>query len=279
MRFSIITPSFRNSDWLKLCLASVADQEGVDVEHIVQDAGSDDGTLNWLPNDPRVKAYIEKDEGMYDAINRGLRRSTGEIIAYLNSDEQYLPASLKSVAEFFAKNPDVDLVFGDAVVVDANGDYICYRKVLTPLQHHTRMCHLATLTCATFFRRRLIDEEKVFFDPQWRVIGDSQWMLHLLERKISMAVLRKFTSIFTDDGRNLSWGPRAIEEKKAAGRLAPAWARGFGPFFMMQHRLRRLFHGIYFQKPFRYALYTRKSPKVRVEHLVEKPTFLWRGRV
>ena len=63
MRFSVVTPSFRQSQWLKLCVASVADQ-GVEVEHIVQDACSDDGTLDWLLTDPRVKAYSEKDAGM-----------------------------------------------------------------------------------------------------------------------------------------------------------------------------------------------------------------------
>lgn len=66
MKFSIVTPSFRSSPWLKLCIASVADQEGVDLEHIVQDSCSDDGTQVWLPLDQRVKAFIEKDSGMYD---------------------------------------------------------------------------------------------------------------------------------------------------------------------------------------------------------------------
>ena len=61
MRFSIVTPSFRNSQWLKLCIASVADQEGVACEHIIQDACSDDGTQEWLPHDGRVRAFIEKD--------------------------------------------------------------------------------------------------------------------------------------------------------------------------------------------------------------------------
>jgi len=65
MKISIVTPSFRNSEWLKLCVASVADQAGVEVEHIVQDAQSDDGTQEWLARDPRVQAYIEKDQGMY----------------------------------------------------------------------------------------------------------------------------------------------------------------------------------------------------------------------
>jgi glycosyltransferase involved in cell wall biosynthesis len=67
VRVSIITPSFRNSNWLKLCIASVADQ-GVDAEHIVQEAGSDDGTLDWLLHDTRVKVFVEKDAGMYDAV-------------------------------------------------------------------------------------------------------------------------------------------------------------------------------------------------------------------
>ena len=61
MDFSIITPSYRSSQWLRLCVASVADQEGVTHEHIVQDAGSDDGTQDWLSQDKRVKAFIEKD--------------------------------------------------------------------------------------------------------------------------------------------------------------------------------------------------------------------------
>jgi glycosyltransferase involved in cell wall biosynthesis len=101
MNFSIITPSFRNSAWLKLCIASVADQQGVELEHIVQDSCSDDGTGDWLPNDPRVKAFIEKDAGMYDAVNRGYRRATGDILAYLNCDEQYLPGALAAVKSFF----------------------------------------------------------------------------------------------------------------------------------------------------------------------------------
>jgi len=99
VKISIVTPSFRNSDWLKLCVASVADQAGVEVEHIVQDAQSDDGTQEWLARDRRVQAYIEKDLGMYDAINRGWRRATGEILAYLNCDEQYQPGGSWSSAE------------------------------------------------------------------------------------------------------------------------------------------------------------------------------------
>jgi hypothetical protein len=60
VKFSIVTPSFRNSNWLKLCIASVADQEGVELEHIVQDACSDDGTQDWLQRDKRVRFDVPK---------------------------------------------------------------------------------------------------------------------------------------------------------------------------------------------------------------------------
>src|SRR6266852_6172722 len=82
LRFSIITPSFLGRQWLPLCIASVADQQGVEVEHIVQDSCSGDGTEELLKNYSSVTAYVEKDEGMYDAVNRGFSRSTGEILAY-----------------------------------------------------------------------------------------------------------------------------------------------------------------------------------------------------
>src|SRR2546429_80118 len=127
MLISIITPSFRNSRWLKLCIGSVADQ-GVEHEHIVQDSCSEDGTQDWLASDPRVKAFIEKDQGMYDAVNRGLRRAQGEILAYLNCDEQYLPGALSSVVDYFQKNPATEIVFADTVVVGPQGQYICDRR-------------------------------------------------------------------------------------------------------------------------------------------------------
>src|SRR5204863_4103038 len=144
MRFSIVTPSFNPSPWLPLCIASVADQ-GVEIEHIVQDAGSTDGTLDWLRDDPRVKTFVERDSGMYDAVNRGLRRASGDILAYLNCDEQYLPGSLDAVGAFFRSHPAVDVVFGDAVVVNSNLDYLFHRKVQVPLKYHTWVSHLSVM--------------------------------------------------------------------------------------------------------------------------------------
>lgn len=276
MRLSIITPSFRNSDWLKLCVASVADQ-GLPVEHIIQDAGSDDGTLDWLPLDPRVKSFVERDNGMYDAVNRGLRRAQGEILAYLNCDEQYLPGTLAAVEDFFSHHPEIDVLFADFVVVDGEGNYLFHRKVQTPLKHHTWVSHLPTFTCATFFRRKLIFEQGLFFDPKLRDVGDGKWVLGLLQRRTPMAVLRRFTSAFTMTGANMSARPNARREARELFNTAPLWARKLKWLLILQHRLRRMAGGIYFQKPFSYEIYTRKSPAQRVVRQVTHPTFKWKS--
>jgi len=272
VQFSIITPSYRSSDWLKLCIASVADQ-GVAVEHIVQDAGSDDGTLDWLLRDSRVKAQVEKDAGMYDAVNRGLRRATGEILAYLNCDEQYLPGALQTVGKFFQEHPDVDMVFGGVVMVDAQGSYLWHRKMQTPLLYHTWVCHLSTLSCAMFFRRRLVSELNQVFDPHLRDSGDSEWMVRLLKQKTRMATLGRFTSVFTQTGSNMSTGSNALRENRELRHTAPLWVQRLRPLIILHHRLRRLLGGMYFQKPFSFEIYTPASPRQRVAQFVSRPAF------
>ena len=204
MRFTIVTPSFRNSRWLKLCIPSVADQD-IEHEHIVQDACSDDGTQEWLARDPRVIPVIEKDAGMYDAVNRGFRRGRGELLAYLNCDEQYLPGALRKVSEFFDQHPQVDVVLGDSVVVDKTGGYLSERRSLVPQTLH---CHvggtLSFLTSGLFMRRRVIDEHQLFFDPTLRIVGDCDWSVRGIKAGLRMAVLKDFTSTYTQTGQNMN---------------------------------------------------------------------------
>jgi glycosyltransferase involved in cell wall biosynthesis len=274
MRFSIITPSFRGAAWLKLCIASVADQ-GVELEHIVQDAVSDDGTLDWLPKDPRVKAFVEKDEGMYDAVNRGLRRARGELLAYLNCDEQYLPGTLKAVGHYFEQHPRVEVAFADTVVTYPNGDYLCHRRSRLPQKYHSMVSsNLSILTAATFFRRSLIEQHRLFFDPRFRVVGDAAWVLQLLEQRVRLGLLPRLTSVFAETGANMSVGGRAEKEKADLMARAPAWARWGRSFIVLHYRLRRLLAGHYRREaPFDYSIYTRQSPTQRVTFHAAHPTF------
>ena len=274
MRFSIITPSFRNSEWLKLCISSVADQQ-VELEHIVQDAVSDDGTLDWLPADTRVKAFIEKDRGMYDAVNRGLRKAKGEILAYINCDEQYLPGALQAVDRFFEANPEVEICFADAIVVDRAGEFICFRKVHLPYEYQTILTALCTLTCSTFFRRSVLDRHQNFFPDEFREQGDAAWVVNAIRKGISMKVFRRYTSIFTETGHNIGLMPNSVREREMFRALAPAWARKAQFLIYKSYQVRRFLQGGLFQKPFDYSIYTKTSPEQRQTFHVAKPTPFW----
>ncbi len=278
-RFSIITPAYRGAAWLPLCLASVADQAGVEVEHIVQDACSDDGTAEILARHPHVRAYVEKDDGMYDAINRGLRRATGDVLAWLNCDEQYLPGALSAVAKYFDAHPEADFAIGNMVIVNGEGDYICSRKMLPPLAIHTRVCHLSSFSCGLFFRRKVIDEAGLFFDTSWKAVGDAVWVLRALERGLVMQAIGQLTSTFTDHGENLGGSEQSEIERIRLRDSAPVWQRQCIPLIAAHHRVRRWLGGVYHQEPFRYKIYTRLHPDLRQTFDVARPTTIWKQRL
>jgi glycosyltransferase involved in cell wall biosynthesis len=278
VKFSIVTPSFRNSEWLKLCVASVADQQGIQVEHIVQDACSDDGTREWLARDTRVKAFIEKDGGMYDAINRGYRRATGDIFAHLNSDEQYLPGALAQVAAFFERHPDVDLVLAGSVVVGPDGEYICHRPALVPdpLELWYRF---TVFTASLFLRRSVVQDRNLFFDTRWKTISDFHWFRQLQESGVRMKVLDLFTSTFTETGANLGQKPIAFQEMAERDAMIPRRARILRPLLIARYNLRRAAAGHFSLGPTSYDLYTKAQPERRVHVDVPRPTTLWIKRM
>jgi len=299
MQISIVTPHLNMGDWLPLCVASVEDQCGVAVEHIIQDGGSDDQTLTWLRHKTdaasdalsgsiehtradgsvyRLSWVSQSDAGMYDAVNKGLKTATGLICAYLNADEQYLPGALQHICAYFSSHPGNDLVFGDAVITDAEGAYCCSRQVLVPTWLHTRACRLSVLTAAMFFRRTMLEEKGMYFDTSWRNIGDMEWVLRAIRKGCRMAVVRRYIAVFTETGHNLNLNSSGDPERQRFRALSPRWPCWFTPLWTLLHRLRRLLHGLYRPQPFAYALYTHVSPDERVTHEVSNPTFYWKGR-
>jgi glycosyltransferase involved in cell wall biosynthesis len=122
-RITIITPSFNQADYLEQTILSVLGQGYPNLEYIIIDGGSTDGSVDIIRKfEDRLAYWVsEKDRGQAHAINKGLRRATGDIIAYLNSDDYYLEGSLARVAEHFSRHPDVDLVYGRCRTVDQRG--------------------------------------------------------------------------------------------------------------------------------------------------------------
>lgn len=277
VKFSIVTPSYRQLDWLGLCVASVRDQGGVDgleVEHIIQDAGSPgiedfaqamsatlyrDGaevvSSRSTRQDYRLTIHAEADGGMYDAINRGLKRATGSLQAYLNCDEQYLPGTLAKVAAFFEREPQTEMLFGDVILVGETGEALGYRRVTRPTEIHTRLVHLGTLSCATFFRQSIVTEG-FLFDPAWKAIGDAVWIASILRAGKRISLLQEPLGTFTFTGHNLSEsnkGPDGEHARWARTQGAPpAWLKVPSIF---HHRITKLLGGAYRKRDLAYEIY------------------------
>ncbi len=127
-RISVITPSFNSATTLRETIESVVKQNYPNLEHIVVDGGSTDGTLDILRQYPHLLWTSEKDEGHYHAMNKGIQRCQGEVVAILNADDCYREGALRKVGEAFQNHPDWDGLFADGVYVDGQGKPIFSRK-------------------------------------------------------------------------------------------------------------------------------------------------------
>lgn len=271
MTFSIITPSFRQLAWLQRCLRSVADQ-GFAFEHIIQDAGTGSDLEATVRSHSSARLFVERDTGMYDAINRGLDRATGDFCGLLNCDDQYLPGTLRRVAQTFDENPWADAVAGDYLVLNPENRLLSFRKI-TPLRAAMIQAdHLYAFTCAIFFRRALW-KTGVRFDPSFQSVADAEWVCEILRKGHRFARIPAYLSAFYFTGENRSAQPVSREEERRVRRAAPVWLRLAAPWLRALRRVEKCARGGYRSGPIRYAVYADADAEVRTEFVCERPTF------
>lgn len=277
-RVSVITPSHQGQPWLRLCANSVADQGLVLREHIIQDTGAAGDMRPELRPHTRLRLFQEPDQGMYAAINKGLARAEGEIWAWLNSDEQYLPGVLVRVAEYFQAHPEVDILIGDAIVIDEQGHALCYRKAMLPPRGLIPYITLPWLSCAVFFRRRVV-ELGYRLPPEYRVIGDSVLFHALRTPAIRWALLAEFCAVFTYRVGNLGGSRRNQEEfrrwRAQLGAGFPILGRGLGRLWVNSQRW---LQGATRPLALDYAIHTLDSPDQRQRFRARRVTGRWSTR-
>lgn len=217
MKFSVITPTFNGMPYIKKCIGSVRGQisDSIKVEHLVQDGLSKDGTVDFMrefetrPDVTAQENYFfssqsESDEGMYDAINKGWNRASGEVLSWLNHDEQYLPGTLNKVADVFAADSSIDIVFGNMIVVDSTGNPLAARREIPLRSFYVRNDFLYAISCTTFFRRRLLAEGLLVFDTVYKAAGDMDLILKLLSSGKKVEHMPEYLALFGVDGSNLT---------------------------------------------------------------------------
>jgi len=203
VKFSVVTPSYNQGRFIRDCLESVRTQTGVEVEHIVVDAGSTDGTLEILKSAPQIQWTSEPDAGMSDGINKGFRRATGEWLMWLNTDDYLLPGALARVDAFAEAHPDADVIYGDCLFVDEE------RRVLrSKREHRFDFNTLLFYGCfipstSTFIHRRVIATGQLL-DVGCRVCMDFEYYLRLSRAGCRFAHLPEALACFRWHAANTS---------------------------------------------------------------------------
>jgi len=179
---SIVTPSLNQGRFIEATIHSIRSQTYDRFEHIVVDGGSTDDTvdiLRRLEGAYPMRWLSEPDRGMYDAVNKGMRLASGDILAYLNSDDVYMPWALQTAVFAFNHDADIDLVFGDGIRFEQSTGAQTLRLV-PPFQKERILFAGSLIQPAVYWRRRLF-ERQGGFDSRLRYVGDLDYWLRAAE--------------------------------------------------------------------------------------------------
>jgi glycosyltransferase involved in cell wall biosynthesis len=208
LKISVITPSYNQGEFIEDTITSIRDQAYSNFEHIIFDGGSTDSTKNILKKYKHIDWVSEKDRGQTNAINKGLKKASGEILCYLNSDDLFLPDTLEFVADYFSRNKDVDLIYGNCIFVDNDLNIIKTRKSEDfNLKRLLYLGYSYIQQPSTFFRRSVL-EEVGFFDEAldyvmdydyWIRVGKSGKTLQYVDKDLSMMRIHTGAKTFADN--------------------------------------------------------------------------------
>lgn len=225
MKLSIITVVLNNGKYIEECMNSVLSQTYPDTEYVVVDGGSTDGTMDVIGkyNSSISKWVSEPDHGLYDAMNKGIALSSGEVVGFLNADDCYAHERVLETVAAHMTADAIDSCYGDLVYVDreAPGRVIRYWKSCAYEESLFRKGWMPPHP--TFFVRRSVYEEHGLFNPAFGSAADYELMLRLLEmQKITTAYIAEILVKMRSGGVS----NRSIRNRVAASRMdRAAWIR------------------------------------------------------
>ncbi len=175
-KISIITPSYNQGAFIERTIQSVLSQEYPNLEYIIMDGGSTDETVSILKKyEGQLIWKSKKDRGQAHAINKGMNVATGEIVAFLNSDDTYQPGTLRQVGEIFAAHPNIHFLYGHGRLIDADDKEIGFYNTL--YENHEKLAESCGISQPSAFWRKAIMSTVGDFDESYSYTMDYEyWM-------------------------------------------------------------------------------------------------------
>ena len=195
-KISIVTSSYNQAQFLEKTILSVLNQNYPNLEYIIIDGGSTDGSEEIIKKYGNYLSYwvSEKDNGQADAINKGFKIAKGDIIAWQNSDDLYLPNTFFEVAKIFRNNPTVDLIFGNIYLIDNNDNIIIERRFIPFSLEHLLYAGWNLSSQATFWSRNIMD--KIGYLKNYYILFDFDWFIKLGKMSKNIKFKRAFLGCY-----------------------------------------------------------------------------------
>ena len=240
---SVLTPSFGYGRFIADNIKSVIRQQGLRLQHIIQDAGSNDETVEILQSfGDRVRWTSERDLGQSDGLNKALTKATGNWVGWLNADEYYLPGALQLLVQE-GENLGADVVYGDGIAVDREGRMLSLRP-----QHPFSPLILRSYgpfidSVSLIIRRSTLDQDP--WDTSLRLVMDWDLYLGLAAKGASFHYVPYPVGAFRQHDDQASARPGRPETRDVQERYAIPTSRWYPTLGKVLHRLRKLTAGSY----------------------------------
>ena len=219
MKVGIVTPVKDSAKYFTACAASVAGQTcggNIKLVHVIQESSSSRDDCKKTAERFNAQYYREDDAGLYNAISRGMSKPSVkccDILAWLNSDEQYLPGTIETVVRVFKDNPKVDLVYGDYLIIGKDGHMLSARREIPPRKWYLKNGVNYILSCTVFFKKGLWDRLSGF-DLSYKYLADKEFYLNALYSGANFKHINEYLGVYTSTGENASLNPAAADEQK-----------------------------------------------------------------
>jgi glycosyltransferase involved in cell wall biosynthesis len=212
--FGVVTPTLNAERYLAQTLDSIWSQadEAIEVHHVVVDGGSSDATLDITARYPSTAVVSPDDRGMYDAVNRGLAQVRGDIVGYINADDEIAPGAFRAIAEALAERPDRQWVCGRVEYIDGEGKSLGAMNPVLPSIDAYVGIGWSCIPQQTVWCRRTFLERVGPFDTTFKNCGDYDWYVRALKLSPPI-ILRRTLGRFRLHGAQLSFDPEAMDRE------------------------------------------------------------------